>query len=127
MQQEEVTLSAILDTRNESAVNDSSFPPLLCRRYTVSLIRTAATESRILVTSFFPLLFPIEEDNCFSGFSLLSVIGEDATLRKSEQRIIEINHSRLYYIFVALILLRRETNRYYFHERIWWINNQSRL
>lgn len=28
MQQEGATLSAILDTRNESAANDSSFPPL---------------------------------------------------------------------------------------------------
>lgn len=57
MQQEGATLSAILDTRNESAANDSSFPPLSAfvpSRYTVSLIRTGATRARILVTPFLP-------------------------------------------------------------------------
>lgn len=59
MRQEGATLSAILDTRNESAVNDSSFPPLsafVSPRYTVSLIRTAATGARL--GSSLPLFYP---------------------------------------------------------------------
>lgn len=73
--QQEATLSLILDTRNESAANGSSFSPFSAfvpSCYTVSLIRTATLSklaSWIVFTPFFP---PIKGRTIVSRASPLS-------------------------------------------------------